>query len=53
MAPSYSKQPNTTVSRALFRSVEPRGEYRGWVKVKTNAWRAANQERWRLFERTH
>jgi bifunctional non-homologous end joining protein LigD len=23
----------------------------GWVKVKTQAWREANRERWRLFER--
>jgi bifunctional non-homologous end joining protein LigD len=23
----------------------------GWVKVKTQAWREANGERWRLFER--
>lgn len=23
----------------------------GWVKVKTRAWRAANRERWRLFEK--
>jgi ATP-dependent DNA ligase len=22
-----------------------------WVKVKTQSWRVANQERWRLFER--
>ena len=26
------------------------GECRDWVKVKTVAWREANQERWRLFE---
>jgi hypothetical protein len=24
---------------------------RGWRKIKTAAWRAANRERWRLFER--
>jgi bifunctional non-homologous end joining protein LigD len=24
---------------------------RDWVKVKTEAWRAANRERWRLFEK--
>jgi len=23
----------------------------GWIKTKTNAWREANKERWRLFER--
>jgi ATP-dependent DNA ligase len=23
----------------------------GWVKVRTQAWREANRERWRLFER--
>jgi bifunctional non-homologous end joining protein LigD len=23
----------------------------GWVKVKTSTWRAANRERWRLFEK--
>jgi len=27
------------------------GECRDWVKVKTTAWRKANRERWRLFER--
>ena len=27
------------------------GECRDWRKVKTDAWRAANRERWRLFER--
>ena len=27
------------------------GECRDWVKVKTAAWRAANRERWRLFEK--
>jgi bifunctional non-homologous end joining protein LigD len=27
------------------------GECRGWRKVKTLAWREANKERWRLFER--
>jgi ATP-dependent DNA ligase len=27
------------------------GECRDWVKVKTAAWREANRERWRLFER--
>jgi bifunctional non-homologous end joining protein LigD len=27
------------------------GECRDWVKVKTAAWRAANRERWRMFER--
>jgi bifunctional non-homologous end joining protein LigD len=26
------------------------GECRGWRKVKTDAWREANGERWRLFE---
>ena len=26
------------------------GECRDWRKVKTNAWRHANRERWRLFE---
>jgi bifunctional non-homologous end joining protein LigD len=28
------------------------GECRDWRKVKTTAWREANRERWRLFERT-
>jgi bifunctional non-homologous end joining protein LigD len=23
----------------------------GWIKVKTATWRAANRERWRLFEK--
>jgi ATP-dependent DNA ligase len=23
----------------------------GWIKTKTKAWREANNERWRLFER--
>jgi len=32
---------------ALYRS----GACRGWRKVKTTAWREANRERWRLFER--
>jgi len=27
------------------------GEYRDWHKVKTQAWREANRERWRLFEK--
>jgi bifunctional non-homologous end joining protein LigD len=27
------------------------GESRDWRKVKTAAWRAANRERWRLFEK--
>jgi bifunctional non-homologous end joining protein LigD len=27
------------------------GECGDWVKVKTTAWRSANRERWRLFER--
>jgi ATP-dependent DNA ligase len=27
------------------------GECDDWVKVKTVAWREANRERWRLFER--
>ena len=27
------------------------GECRDWRKVKTMAWREANRERWRLFER--
>jgi bifunctional non-homologous end joining protein LigD len=27
------------------------GECRDWVKVKTAAWREANRERWRMFER--
>jgi bifunctional non-homologous end joining protein LigD len=31
---------------AAYRS----GACRGWRKVKTNAWREANRERWRLFE---
>jgi hypothetical protein len=26
------------------------GACRGWRKIKTTAWRGANQERWRLFE---
>lgn len=33
--------------RAPYRS----GECRDWRKVKTIAWREANRERWRLFER--
>jgi ATP-dependent DNA ligase len=27
------------------------GECRDWRKVKTMAWREANRERWRLFEK--
>jgi ATP-dependent DNA ligase len=27
------------------------GPSRDWVKVKTTAWREANRERWRLFEK--
>jgi bifunctional non-homologous end joining protein LigD len=27
------------------------GRNRGWVKVKTSAWRAANRERYKLFEK--
>ena len=27
------------------------GECHDWVKVKTVAWREANRERWRLFEK--
>jgi ATP-dependent DNA ligase len=27
------------------------GECRDWRKVKTIAWREANRERWRVFER--
>ena len=27
------------------------GECHDWLKVKTQAWREANRERWRLFER--
>jgi bifunctional non-homologous end joining protein LigD len=27
------------------------GECRDWVKVKTQSWRAANRERWRMFEK--
>jgi ATP-dependent DNA ligase len=32
-------------------SVYRSGECRDWVKIKTERWRAANRERWRLFER--
>jgi ATP-dependent DNA ligase len=28
------------------------GKNAGWIKVKTAAWRAANQERYKLFEET-
>jgi ATP-dependent DNA ligase len=28
------------------------GECKDWRKVKTAAWREANRERWRLFERS-
>ena len=34
-------------ARSAYRS----GPSRDWVKVKTAAWRAANRERWRLFEK--
>jgi len=27
------------------------GEYRDWRKVKAQAWREANREQWRLFEK--
>ena len=33
---------------AAYRS----GDCRDWRKVKTTAWREANRERWRMFERT-
>ena len=29
----------------------PLGTIRDWVKTKTVAWRAANRERWRMFQR--
>jgi bifunctional non-homologous end joining protein LigD len=32
-------------------SVYHSGPSRDWVKIKTAAWRAANRERWRLFEK--
>jgi bifunctional non-homologous end joining protein LigD len=32
-------------------SVYRSGECRDWVKIKTESWRVANRERWRLFER--
>jgi len=35
------------IQRAPYRC----GECRDWRKVKTAAWREANRERWRLFER--
>ena len=28
------------------------GKNPGWVKVKTVAWREANEDRWELFQRT-
>jgi hypothetical protein len=28
------------------------GDCRNWRKVKTAAWREANRQRWRIFERT-
>jgi ATP-dependent DNA ligase len=28
------------------------GSCRDWVKIKTATWRAANPERWRLFDRS-
>jgi ATP-dependent DNA ligase len=31
---------------SLYRS----GECRDWHKIKTQAWRDANRERWKLFE---
>jgi len=34
------------------RSPYQSGECRDWRKVKTPAWREANRERWRLFERS-
>ena len=27
------------------------GSRSGWIKVKTEPWRAANRERWRMFEK--
>ena len=27
------------------------GPSRDWVKIKTEAWRVANQERWKVFQR--
>jgi ATP-dependent DNA ligase len=29
----------------------PAGSRSGWIKVKTATWRAANRERYKLFER--
>jgi len=37
------------VSKRLMRPIAPVNV--GWRKVKTEAWRAANRERWKLFER--
>ena len=34
-------------ARSAYRS----GPSRDWVKIKTAAWRAANRERWRLFQK--
>jgi hypothetical protein len=33
-----------------FRSAYRSGPSRDWVKIKTAAWRAANRERWRVFQ---
>jgi ATP-dependent DNA ligase len=32
-------------------SVYCSGPSRDWLKIKTAGWRAANRERWRLFEK--
>jgi bifunctional non-homologous end joining protein LigD len=35
----------------LQSSIYYSGPSRDWVKIKTEAWRVANRERWRLFEK--
>src|SRR5215475_6097250 len=39
------------VKKHLRRHAQYRSGHRDWRKVKTVAWREANRERWRLFER--
>ena len=41
--------PATIVSKRVA-SAYRSGPSRDWVKIKTAGWRAANRERWRLFE---
>jgi ATP-dependent DNA ligase len=38
-------------SRSVLNPRTSRGPTRDWLKVKTASWRAANKDRWELFEK--